>query len=112
MSMELRTDLMKMADLDKSRALIYKYKNIPDLGIVFGLTDNAKGAWAMHEDEERWEELTLLFVTKRREDVMRAAGIFRAWAEGEHSNTACYQVGWEDAELPEGASRYWLYILR
>ncbi|MFT7521997.1 MAG: hypothetical protein ACI9MC_004149 [Kiritimatiellia bacterium] len=110
--MELRTDLMKMADLDKFKRLLYKYKNIPDLGIVFGLTNSAKGAWATHDDEERWEELTLLFVTKSREDVLSAAGIFRAWAQDEHSNTACYQVGCEDHELPEESSRYWLYILR
>ncbi len=110
--MELRTDLMKMADLQRYRALLDRYKNIPDLGLVFGLTDNAKQSWWDHEDEDRWEEMTLLFVTKSRTDVLAAADMFREWAATAHEGVACYQVGLDDEELPEGSSRYWLYILR
>jgi hypothetical protein len=110
--MELRTDLMKMADLDKFRAILDRYKNIPDIGLVFGLTDNAKGSWWAHEDENRWEEMTLLFVTKSRDDVKAAAEMFRKWAYEAWPQVPCYQVGVEDDELPEGSSRYWLYILR
>lgn len=103
---------MKMADLERFESLLTRYKNIPDLGLVFGLTDNAKQSWWDHEDEQRWEEMTLLFVTKHRADVLDAANRFRRWASREHAGTACYQVGVDDAELPEGSSRYWLYILR
>lgn len=110
--MELRTDLMKMADLERFANLLGRYKNIPDLGLVFGLTDNAKQSWWDHEDEQRWEEMTLLFVTKHRADVLKAADMFRQWAATSHPDTACYQVGADDDDLPEGSSRYWLYILR
>lgn len=110
--MELRTDLMKMAEIDRFRGVLDRYRNIPELGLVFGITDNAKATWWDHEDEARWEEMALLFVTKERADVLVAADIFRAWAADQHPNAACYQVGVDDAALPAGSSRYWLYILR
>lgn len=111
-AMELRVDLMKMADLDRFRGVLDKYRNIPDIGLVFGLTDNAKGTWWDHEDEERWEEMILLYVARNREDVLAAADIFRAWAQETHPEVACYQVGPDDDELPADSSRYWLYVLR
>ena len=110
--MELRTDLMKMADLERFAGLLERYKNIPEMGLVFGLTDNAKATWWDHEDEDRWEEMALLFVTKTRDDVLRAADVFRRWAEQSHGDRPCFQVGVEDEELPYDSSRYWLYILR
>lgn len=110
--MELRTDLMKMADHERFRGVLDRYRNIPELGIVFGLTDNAKATWWDHEDEDRWEEMALLYVARERTDVLIAADIFRQWAATAHPDTPCYQVGPDDDELPDGSSRYWLYILR
>ena len=110
--MELRTDLMKMADLGRFRSVLERYRNVPEIGIVFGLTDNAKATWWDHEDEEQWEEMALLFVTKDRGDVLLAADVFRSWAVEAHPGVPCYQVGPEDEDLPHGSSRYWLYILR
>lgn len=110
--MELRTDLMKMADLDRFGRLLDRFTQIPEFGLVFGLTDNAKATWWDHEDEERWEEMTLLFVTKERDDVLVAGDMFRAWAAANHPKVDCYQVGVDDEELPVGSSRYWVYILR
>jgi hypothetical protein len=110
--MELRTDLMRMRDLERFQSVLSRYKNIPDIGIVFGLTDDAKGSWWDHEDEQRWEEMALLFVTPERDEVLAAADLFRAWASHAHPGVACYQVGADDEELPPDSSRYWLYILR
>lgn len=110
--MELRTDLMKMADLERFKGVLERYRNIPEIGIVFGLTDNAKASWWDHEDEEQWQEMALLFVTKERSGVLAAADVFRAWAAQAHPGVACYQVGTDDDDLPSGSSRYWLYILR
>ena len=110
--MELRTDLMRMRDLDKFQKVLARYRNVPDIGLVFGLTNDAKGSWWDHEDEQRWEEMALLYVTPERHEVLAAADVFRRWAQESHPGVACYQVGFDDAELPEGSSRYWLYILR
>ncbi len=110
--MELRTDLMKMADHERFRGVLDKFTKIPEIGIVFGLTDNAKATWWDHEDENQWEEMILLYVARERADVLVAADILREWASRVHPGVPFYQVGPDDDDLPDGSSRYWLYILR
>ena len=108
--MELRYDLMKMADLDRFRKLLSHYKKIPEAGLTFGVTDNARETYMDHDDEECWEEMALLFVTKTLADVEKAEEVFLEWAATQHPDIACNCVTLY--ALDETASRFWLYILR
>jgi hypothetical protein len=107
---ELRYDLMKMSDLERFRNLLGHYKKIPASGLTFGLTDNARETYMDHDDEESWEEMALLFVTKHLSDVMEAESIFTSWANVSHPQHALRRVG--AMSLVPDSSRYWLYILR
>lgn len=108
--MELRVDLMKMADLERFRNLLGHYKKISAKGLIFGLTDNARETYIDHDDEEQWEEMALLFVTKSLTQVLDAETIFSSWASGSHSDKPLMRVG--ATTLTPNSSRYWLYILR
>ena len=108
--MDLRYDLMKMADLQRFKTLLGHYKKIPERGLIFGLTDNARETYMDHDDEEQWDEMALLFVTKSMEDVLHAEQIFSAWATQTHPSQPLRRVG--QMALTPDSSRYWLYILR
>ena len=108
--MELRYDLMKMADLDRLKNLLGHYKKVPDRGLIFGLTDNARETYMDHDDEERWEEMALLFVTKEFEVIQQAERLFANWATDTYPQHDCRRVG--STVLKPDSSRYWLYILR
>ena len=108
--MELRYDLMKMADLDRFKNLLGHYKKIPETGLIYGLTSNARETYMDHDDEECWTEMALLFVTPSLADVLAAGEMFTNWAKNNHPQHNLKQVGQE--QLPEDSKRYWLYILR
>ena len=101
---------MKMSDLERFRNLLGHYKKIPTRGLIFGLTDNARETYMDHDDEEQWEEMALLFVTKHLNDVMEAESIFTNWAQSSYPQHALNRVG--ATTLAPDSSRYWLYILR
>jgi len=107
---ELRYDLMKMADLDRLKNLLGHYKKVPEHGLVFGLTDNARETYMDHDDEERWEEMALLFVTKEMEIINEAENIFSSWASSTYPQHELRRVG--ATVLRPDSSRFWLYILR
>lgn len=108
--MDLRYDLMKMADLQRFKNLLGHYKKIPQGGLIFGLTDNARETYMDHDDEECWDEMALLFVTKSMDDVLEAEQIFCHWAGEKHPSQPLKRVG--TTTLTPDSSRYWLYILR
>ena len=107
--MELRTDLMKMGELERLAGLLTKYKKVPDEGLFYGLTDNAKESFWDHDDEEKWNEMLLLFVTPTFEDIQRADTMFKEWAATTHPGKPVVCV--TDPPQP-GQKRYWIYILR
>jgi len=101
---------MKMADLQRFKTLLGHYKKIPESGLIYGLTDNARGTYMDHDDEEQWNEMALLFVTKSNDDVLEAERIFCSWARESYPSHSLKRVG--AATLTPQSSRYWLYILR
>lgn len=110
MDMELITDRMKMGDLRLLERLLAHYKKVPEEGLFYGLTANAKHSWFDHADEERWAEMILLFVTKSHDDIIEAERVFHRWAAEAHPGKPVTRVG--DPMLPEGSSRYWIYVVR
>lgn len=108
--MELRYDLMKMADLERLKNLLGHYKKVPERGLIFGLTDNARETYMDHDDEEAWEEMALLFVTPEFEVIHQAEQLFSDWASSTYPQHDCQRVG--ATVLRPDSSRYWLYILR
>jgi hypothetical protein len=107
---ELRYDLMKMADLERLKNLLGHYKKIPERGLTYGLTDNARSTYVDHDDEEVWEEMALLFVVKELPLILDAEALFTDWAQTHHAQHALKRVGASSLSLE--SSRYWLYILR